>query len=105
MTSLPSRLRLSFLTLLALVQIALAQIPARAQEDNKPPKNFKALFNGHDMEGWVGATEDPKKVAAMPAEERAKRDAKMKEGVEEHWKVKDGVLVSDGKDPFLLTNR
>jgi hypothetical protein len=104
MTSLPSRLRFSFLTLLALLQIALTQIPARAQEDNKPPKNFKALFNGHDMEGWVGALEDPKKVTAMSPEERAKRDAKMKQGVEDHWKVKDGVLISDGKDPFLSTN-
>jgi hypothetical protein len=105
MTPLPRRLRLSAVTLLTLLQIALAQTSTRAQEENNPPKNFKALFNGHDMEGWVGALEDPKKVAAMPTEERAKRDAKMKQGVEDHWKVKDGVLISDGKDPFLSTNR
>src|SRR5258707_1314682 len=53
MISLPSRLRFSFLTLLALLQIALTQSPVRAQEENKPPKNFKALFNGHDIDNWI----------------------------------------------------
>ena len=105
MTPLPRHLRLTAITLLTLLQIALAQTPTHAQEDNNPPKNFKALFNGKDIEDWVGATEDPKKIAAMPAEERATRDAKMKQGVHDHWKVKDGVLISDGKDPFLSTTR
>jgi hypothetical protein len=106
MTPRSIRLRLSVLALPTLLLIALA-LPtlARAQEDNKPPKGFKALFNGHDMEGWVGATEDPKKVAAMTKDERAARDEKMKEGVAKHWKVKDGVLISDGKDPFLSTKQ
>src|SRR5689334_1639293 len=100
------RSRFSFFTLFALSQIALVQAPtARAQEDNKPPKGYKALFNGHDIEDWVGATEDPKKVAAMSKEERAARDEKMKKGVEEHWKVKNGVLISDGQDPFLSTKK
>ena len=30
----------------------------------EPPKGFTALFNGKDIEGWVGGdTADPKKVA------------------------------------------
>ena len=79
----------------------LAAFAANSQEtkqtqDNTPPPGFKALFNGKDIEDWVGATEDPKKVAAMSPEERAARDVKMKEGVHDHWKVKDGVLISDG---------
>jgi hypothetical protein len=105
MTPLLRRLRLSVLTLLALLQITLTQTPARAQEDNTPPKGFKALFNGHDIEDWTGATEDPKKIAAMSNEERAAHDAKMKKAIHDHWKVKDGVLISDGKDPFLSTTR
>src|SRR5215212_692826 len=98
MTPLPCRLRFSFLTLFTLIQFALVQSPARAQEDNHPPKGFKALFNGHDIENWTGATEDPKKIAAMSSEERLDRDAKMKKAVHEHWKVEDNILISDGKD-------
>src|SRR5215475_10441531 len=105
MTSRSARLRSILLTLSVVSLIALAPSPARAQEDNKPPKGYKALFNGKDMEGWVGATEDPKKVAAMSKEDRAARDEKMQKGVEEHWKVKDGVLISDGQDPFLSTTK
>ena len=105
MTTLLRRLRLSVLALLALPQIALTQTSVRAQDNNKPPKGFQALFNGDDIENWTGATEDPKKIAAMSTEERAAHDAKMKKAVHEHWKVKDGILISDGKDPFLSTKR
>ena len=105
MTILHARWRLSVLTLLTFLQIALTQSTAFAQDGNKPPKGFTALFNGKDIDNCVGATEDPKKVAAMPPEERAARDAKMKQGVKDHWKVEDGVLISDGKDPFLSTTR
>lgn len=106
MNTLPIRLRLSAAAVFAALLLSLVQSsPARAQEDNKPPKNFKALFNGNDIEDWTGATEDPKKIAALSKEERAARDEKMKKGVQDHWKVKDGILISDGKDPFLSTTR
>jgi hypothetical protein len=104
MTSLPSRLRFSFLTLLALLQIGLSQVPARAQENNKAPKGFKALFNGHDLEGWIGGLgDDLKKVAAMPDDERAARQKKLNEGIHQHWRVEDGVLVTDGNPNFFLS--
>ena len=79
-------------------------LPATAQEDNQPPEGFKALFNGRDIEHWTGGlTRDPREIAALPANERAAWDADMQRGIREHWRVEDGVLVSDGKDPFLAT--
>src|SRR5437764_1207426 len=86
----PSRLRLSLLTLLTLLQISLAQTAARAQEDNHPPKGFKALFNGHDFDNWVGGLgDDLKKVAAMPEADRAARQKKLNDGIHQHWRVED----------------
>jgi hypothetical protein len=82
---------------------SLASTPASAQDDNKPPKGYKALFNGKDFDEWTGGiTEDPKKIAALSDEDRAARDKKMKEGIHKHWVVKDGVLESDGDPNFFL---
>ncbi len=106
MTTLPTRLRFSKTCLFAAMLFSLASIstPARAQEDNKPPKGYKALFNGKDFDEWTGGiTEDPQKIAALSDEERAAREKKMKEGIHKHWSVQDGVLVSDGDPNFFLS--
>jgi hypothetical protein len=77
-----------------------------AQDNNAPPKGFTALFNGEDYKGWTGgATEDPRKIAALTGDKRAEHEAKMQKGLKEHWKVEDGELVSDGHDPYLATPR
>lgn len=78
-----------------------------AEELNRPPSGFVALFNGRDFDDWTGSiTRDPREIEALNAEERAAWDSKMKKGINEHWRVEDGVLVSDG-DPgyFLATTR
>ena len=76
---------------------------AIAQEDNRPPQGFTALFNGKNFDEWKGGiTKDPKELAAMSKEERAAWDAKMKKGIHEHWHVDNGVLVSDGNPKFFL---
>jgi hypothetical protein len=81
-------------------------IPAAAQENNQPPDGFSALFNGRDFNDWTGgATKDPREIAALSADARAAWDADMKRGINEHWHVEDGVLVSDGKEPYLATTR
>lgn len=77
---------------------------AFSQEENKPPEGFTALFNGKDFNDWTGGTtRDPREIEAMSADERAEWDAKMKRGIDEHWHVKDGILVSDGHEPYLAT--
>ncbi len=105
MHSHPIRLRFSTTILTTLLVVWLAQIPARAQENNHPPKGFTALFNGHDFDNWVGGLGDAdwRKITAMPAAERAARQKKLDEGIHKHWRVEDGVLVSDGDPNFFLS--
>src|SRR5687767_12115713 len=80
--------------------------PTFAQDDNKPPKGFTALFNGTDFKDWTGgATRDPREIANLPPDQRAAWDADMQSGINEHWRVDNGELVSDGKDPYLATKR
>jgi hypothetical protein len=84
-------------------QISIFQI-AVAQENNHPPEGFQALFNGRDIQQWTGGlTRDPREIAALPDKERGEWEAEMQRGIHEHWRVEDGVLVSDGKDPYLAT--
>lgn len=79
---------------------------ALAQENNRPPEGFTALFNGKDFDDWTGGmTRDPREIEAMSEEERAAWDAQMKQGIDEHWRVADGVLISDGHDPYLATKQ
>jgi 3-keto-disaccharide hydrolase len=76
--------------------------PARAQENNNPPKGFTALFDGRDIKDWTfGLTKSPSELAGMPSDERAK----MMDELHKHWRVENGELVSDGKDPYLATPR
>ncbi|MFO0791270.1 MAG: DUF1080 domain-containing protein [Pirellulales bacterium] len=95
----------SYIVLAAGVALSLAST-STAQENNKPPQGFTALFNGKDFNDWTGAlTEDPKKVAALEGDKRAEHEKKMLDGIKEHWKVEDGQLVSDGHDPYLATTK
>ena len=97
--------RLSVVCVACAVALAM-NLAASAQEDNQPPDGFLALFNGRDFDDWTGGTtRDPREIAAMSTEERAQWDAKMKSGIDEHWRVEDGVLVSDGHDPYLATKQ
>ena len=47
--------RLALLAALAVGTAAVA-VPTTRAEDNKPPKEFTALFNGKDLAGWKGHT-------------------------------------------------
>ena len=70
----------------------------------KPPKGFKAIFNGKDPSGWWGLkTEDPAKWMALSPEELKKKKQASIEDIKQHWTVKDGVLVNDGKGLYLST--
>jgi hypothetical protein len=59
---------------------ALAAVPAGAADD------YRAIFNGKDLDGWV--------VEGRPgAKEYKDKDGKL----HPNWKVEDGLLVTEGK--------
>jgi hypothetical protein len=102
----PLRLSCNWLSLILAVLFAASfQQHARGQDNNHPPKGFKALFNGQDFDNWVGGLGDidARKIAGMSADERAKREKDLTEGARKHWRVEDGVLVSDGDPHFFLS--
>lgn len=92
--------RLGFVVVCCLV--ALLAAPAVAA-DNTPPEGFTALFNGVDLTGWKGLVANPPARAKMTAEQLAAAQQKADEGMREHWRVEDGVIVFDGKGANLCT--
>jgi len=73
-----------------------------AKKINKAPKGYTALFNGKDLTNWKGLIEFPQRKKLTPsqmAEAQVKADALMRE----HWSVKDGILIYDGKGQSLQT--
>ena len=104
MTSLPSRLRFSFLTLLALLQIALAQSPPAPKKTTSPPKASKPSSTATtSTTGSAASAKTREKSPRCRPTNAPRATPRMKKGIHEHWNVKDGVLISDGKDPFLST--
>ena len=83
--------------------VAQSAGPLRAEEKlNKPPKGYKALFNGKDLKNWQGLIELPKRNELSP-DQRQERQAAADKKMLEHWSVKDGILVFDGKGDSLQT--
>ena len=81
----------------------LATVEAEAERGpNKPPKGFKALFNGKDLTNWQGLI-DIKKRATLTPQQRAAEQVKADALMREHWSVQDGVLVFSGKGQSLQT--
>jgi hypothetical protein len=87
---------------LALLTLIVGGSSAHAEELNKPPTGFKALFNGTDLTNWQGLIETPKRAKLSPDERKATQ-AKADEDAKAHWSVKDGILVFDGKGQSLQT--
>ena len=81
--------------LVALFLIAPLAV-TQAQENNRPPAGFTALFNAQDLQGWHGEAEmSPLTLQAMPA---AERDTKLKEWAENapecHRRTRELVATS-----------
>ncbi len=70
---------------------------------NVPPPGFTALFNGQNLDGWMGLVKDPKQRAKMTPEQLAAEQVKADESAKAHWTVEDGVIVFDGKGQNLCT--
>ena len=76
-----------------------------AEAHNIPPRGFKRLFNGENLEGWKGLVADPVKRAKMPKAELAAAQAKADDDMAAHWGAADGMLIFDGKGHNICTAR
>lgn len=84
--------------------VVILTVPAAGVAE--PPEHFRSLFNGKDLTGWRGRPHlDPAKEAEGTAAERAARQEAWNADMAAHWKVADGVIVSDGHGVFLTTDR
>jgi len=92
-----------FVGVLALSWMAIISGAMASAADNTPPDGFQALFSGKDLTGWKGLVADPKKRAAMTAEQLAAEQVKADQQMRAHWKAEDGVLVFDGKGQNLCS--
>jgi len=82
------------------------QLAALGAPKVKPPKGFTALFNGQDLTGWRGGeTFDPRKLQALPPEQRAAQIAKWTESMKTHWHAEKGELVNDGQGTYATTEK
>jgi len=100
------RKTLSFACLVALASLlrmhSVAAQEKASAKDNMPPPGFTALFNGKDLTGWQGLVEVHKR-AKMSKEERIKAQQFADQKFLPHWKVKDAIIVYDGKGNNLQT--
>ena len=69
---------------------------------NQPPKGFRALFNGKNLDNWRGQiAEDPRRIAEItkgmtPLQVNEKQKEADKKTFE-HWTVEEGVIHYDGE--------
>ena len=89
-------------TLVFCLSSLLATAVASAQEATTMVE--RSLFNGKDLSGWHGQRQfDPAKLAAMPADKRAKLLADDAASVAKHWSVENGEIVNDGAEMASTT--
>jgi len=89
--------------------VALFDSPGRyyidSLRDNKAPKGFARLFDGHDLSGWKGLVADPPTRGKMSPEELAAAQVKADQRMRDHWTVENGVLAFNGQGDNLCTAR
>lgn len=88
--------------LLRSLPLLLSAAFAASAADVKPPKGFRALFNGKDLSGWYGL--NPHSVVKLQGEKKDAALAKMREEFPASWRAEDGELVNDGHGPYATTD-
>lgn len=90
-----------------LIPVLVMLLPlCTSAEDVASTRQFKSIFNGTDLTGWHGEkTMDPRKLAAMPADERDSNLATWQEDANAHWSAEDGELINDGHGVYLTTDQ
>jgi hypothetical protein len=86
--------------LAAVALLAAVATPVARAEDNKPPAGFTALFNGKNLDGWQGHIDMKERVTKK--DQLGELLPQRTRTAKEHWTVKDGVIVCDGKGGVSL---
>lgn len=90
-----------FLFLFA-VAILLAPSGNCQSAEPKPPKGFRAIFNGKDLTGWHGL--NPHRVVKLTGEKKEAALKKQRAEFPVNWTVENGELVNDGHGPYATTD-
>ncbi len=86
--------------LIAIAFVSSSLVPVYA-EAPKPPKGFRAIFNGKDLSGWYGW--NPHASAKLEGEKKAANLKQQREDFSKHWTVEKGELVNNGTGPYATT--
>ena len=95
---------LSLAALVAALALPCGQAADKEDKDNTPPKGYKALFNGKNLEGWQGAIQINERLK-LTGDKLAARQKAANDKIMPHWIVADGVLINDGQGGNLATVR
>ncbi|HVU25583.1 MAG TPA: DUF1080 domain-containing protein [Opitutus sp.] len=83
--------------------LAILALHAACADVTAPP-GFTALYNGRDLAGWRGGeTFDHRAWLALPADERAAKDAAWTADMRQHWRAEGDELVNDGAGQYATT--
>jgi acetyl esterase/lipase len=69
--------------------------------DPVPPKGFRAIFNGNDLNGWYGL--DPHSSEKLSGEKRDANLRQQRQDFAKHWTVNGGELINNGEGPYATT--
>ena len=95
-----NRFLLSF-SPLPIIFVMLCLCPSAFSQQPKPPKGFRAIFNGKNLTGWYGL--NPHSAARLKGEKKVANLKKQRADFSKHWKIENGELVNDGTGPYATT--
>jgi hypothetical protein len=79
------------------------EVPAAAREaEQRPPKGFRAIFNGKDLAGWHGL--NPHSVVKLTGEKKKANLAQQRAEFPKFWTIANGELINDGHGPYATTD-
>ena len=83
----------------------VVSIEMTAENPNQEMEDFVPLFNGKDLTGWQGKVGDPPQISKMSSAQMKAAQKRANEMARQHWKVRNGTLVYDGKGASLVTTK
>lgn len=66
-----------------------------------PPAGFRALFNGHNLDGWYGL--NPHAADKLTGDKKEANLQAQRSEFSQHWRIENGELVNDGHGPYATT--